>query len=424
MMLPVCGKTPQAVILDEARCRRGRPPRESWSSHLVNLQAVVSSLACDRKAERALRTCDAFKTLSVIQMAMIASGGVMTTTKRYAKLFRQNAHASSFFVLLQGAVQLVSEPMDMVTKAGADAAGITTETLVVRRGDRAGHVIGTEALSADVRRTATCECLEPCKLLVVNTHRKGLALDAKGAAKLATSVFVDAARAALQRTPLFRDLPEKRMADIARLFRLETIEAERAIFLEGDVPKHLFILLAGSVDLVKHQTLITSLDGSRTLVGDGHPFFGATAFLMGDGATRPWDAYSRTPCRLLVLSVRSFKAFLRAVPDFHERLQGFVEMRKRKWELDSGRSLPVGAMQYQQALEEAATTIQLETRGWQARRTYSEIRIKELARRGVSSLHLSVQAKSSRSFVSKLDGLAAKARSAAPGVATMPLVDI
>lgn len=108
-----------------------------------------------------------------------------------------------------------------------------------------------------------------------------------------------------------------------------------------------------------------------------------------------------------VLSVRSFKPFLREVPDFEQRLRAYVETRKRKWELDSGRNLPVGAMQQRQALEEAATTIQLQTRGWHARRTYSQIRSNEVARRGIANM----QAKSSRVFVNKLDNIVAKGHS-------------
>ena len=127
----------------------------------------------------------------------------------------------------------------------------------------------------------------------------------------------------------------------ARLFHLETVEAERAIFLEGDAPKALYILLSGSVDLAKKDLHIASLDGAKTLVGAGHPFFGAAALLTEvDGrsapSAQPWDAFSRTPCSLLCLSWRSLKPFLRSIPDFRDGLHNFVMMRRRAWELERG----------------------------------------------------------------------------------------
>ena len=145
--------------------------------------------------------------------------------------------------------------------AGGESGGPSVQTLVVKREDRAGVVFGLEALHADVKeqRATTyyaprhltscsvssvhpdrsslvlipktaglgsrvlmspcavccccrvhpslillcvvwrrCECLEACTLLVINTGRKSLALDAKGAGRLASAVFTDVAHAALQ----------------------------------------------------------------------------------------------------------------------------------------------------------------------------------------------------------------------------------
>lgn len=127
---------------------------------------------------------------------------------------------------------------------------------------------------------------------------------------------------------------------ISPLFTLATREARSAIFEEGDECDSVFILLSGSVEVVKSGTLIATLDGAATAVGEGHPFFG-TAGVLELGARRPWDVYTRTPCSLLELSMRTFKAFLRTEPDFRQRLNDYSETRRRQWELETGLSLPI-----------------------------------------------------------------------------------
>ena len=102
---------------------------------------------------------------------------------------------------------------------------------------------------------------------------------------------------------------------------------------------------------------------------------------------------------MLALSWRSFKPFLLTVPDFRLKLHAFIQARRKTWELERGIDLPVSQMEQQQALEEAATMIQLEVRGWQTRRSYKEIRDKEIMRRGIATL----QRSSAAHFLGKLD---------------------
>ena len=198
-------------------------------------------------------------------------------------------------------------------------------------------------------------------------------------AGLAARVFREAAEAALCATPLFKDLEPRRRAAVAPLFKLESVEANEAVFLEGDVPDKLYILLNGSVDLIKDGMHVASLDGATTLVGDGHPFFGAAAVL--GGGRRPWDVFTRTHSLLLVLTVRSFRPFLRSVPEFRERLAEYAETRRRNWELETGRTLTVGERTEQDAVEEAAVELQRGVRGMMARRSYSEARERAVAER-------------------------------------------
>ena len=105
--------------------------------------------------------------------------------------------ASCFYILLQGTVQLLSDPLEVGSSKGDGddvgggggggggdiGSGPFTQTLVVRRGDRAGLVFGLEALSpTDVPRAATCQAIEPCTLLVFNTQRNGETNAAQGSA--------------------------------------------------------------------------------------------------------------------------------------------------------------------------------------------------------------------------------------------------
>ena len=405
--LPRSGRTPQAVVLDEARRRMGRPPRAEWQQHLMCLRAVVGSLVENHKAERALRAHPLFKGLTRVQTAMLSNGGVPMSVKRYASLYRAAAPSSAFYILLKGTLNVSYVSDDGTDMGGGGGGGASPTdgsfhalptTLTVARGDTSGILIGEEALSKGVPRRATVTASEPCELLCFHTRK--MSLDDANLQALANQVWVEASCAALRRTPLFKDLQPDKMASIARLFRLQNVPAETALFLEGDVPKNLYILLAGSVDLVKRDVHISSLDGAKTIVGDGHPFFGAAA-LLEPGATRPWDVFSRTPCSLLVLSVRSLKPFLRELPDFSEKLKSYIDMRRRAWELETGRPLPVGEKNKEQALEEAAVMVQLEVRRWEAKKTFKQMRDKEVLRRMVGGLQ--TKNRRAQNFVNKID---------------------
>ena len=91
---------------------------------------------------------------------------------------------------------------------------------------------GIEALNHVLNRQATASALESSDLLVFQT--KEIALDDKGIADLATSIFTDFAESSLRQTPLFRDLDADVIGKIAPLFTLESYDADTPIFCEGD----------------------------------------------------------------------------------------------------------------------------------------------------------------------------------------------
>ena len=172
---------------------------------------------------------------------------------------------------------------------------------------------------------------------VLTFSSKNIHLDQEGLHRLASAVFAEVAEGALRATPMFDGLEQYHLgaiSELASIFALITVEADRSIFEEGDRPESLYILLNGSVEVTKRDKTLDVLDGS---IGDsgGHPYFGADALL--DGATRrPWNAATRTPCNLMACPIKRFKQFLRTVPAFREKLNEFTATRIRQWELDTG----------------------------------------------------------------------------------------
>ena len=73
-------------------------------------------------------------------------------------------------------------------------------------------------------------------------------------------------------------------------------------------------------------------------IGKGHPFFGEADAFEGKAFKRPWDVHARTPCNLLVINMRHFRAFMRAerLTEFAVKLDDYSDTRRRGWELSNG----------------------------------------------------------------------------------------
>jgi hypothetical protein len=100
----------------------------------------------------------------------------------------------------------------------------------------------------------------------------------------------------------------------------------------------LYILLNGAVEVVKDGVTMEVLDGAGADNG-GHPFFGAAGCLEHN-AHRPWDVHARTPCNMLLIPMKKFRAFLKGEPDFKTQLEVQGDTRRRQWELQTGLALP------------------------------------------------------------------------------------
>ena len=296
----------------------------------INFGSVVASLVRNKRAVDALRHCPTFAGLGDLQLSMLAYGGVPASLRRYSALYREGAASQSFYILLKGSVQLVPEE-------GAE------QTLVVK-GGTGGVCFGLESLNGAVRRQATVTAIEHSELLAFSI--KDMTLDADGLSGLATRVFAEVAENALRRTPLFGDLEISTLFGIAPLCVLETVDPDTPVFSCGDLCESMYILLNGSVEVLKDGATIAHLDGSVNAVGDGHPFFGEAdalegLYTSGGPSRRPWSVHARTPCSLLALNMRRFRAFLRAerMHDFAVKLDDYSDTRRRGWELSSGLKL-------------------------------------------------------------------------------------
>ena len=87
----------------------------------------------------------------------------------------------------------------------------------------------------------------------------------------------DLARAVsvLKREFLFRDLGVAQLARVINFFDMDEVEGNTLIFSEGDLPDYFYIVLSGSVDVVRGQR---GKERLLNILGPGD-FFGELALL-------------------------------------------------------------------------------------------------------------------------------------------------
>jgi CRP/FNR family transcriptional regulator, cyclic AMP receptor protein len=111
---------------------------------------------------------------------------------------------------------------------------------------------------------------------------------------------------ALRAIPLFRDLPEKDLADIAGLLIDRKFPRDAVIYEDGSIGDYMYIISEGQVKVTK-----MSEDGREKILeilGPGD-FHGDMALL--DRAPRSASAKTTTPCVLLALSRADFLGLLK-----------------------------------------------------------------------------------------------------------------
>jgi CRP/FNR family cyclic AMP-dependent transcriptional regulator len=128
----------------------------------------------------------------------------------------------------------------------------------------------------------------------------------------------------LRRVPLFSEMGEEELLEIARIAEEMDAPAGKALTHEGRHEGYFFIIVSGSVRIERAgQTINTIHDGD---------FLGEIALL--DGGPRTATATTETPCQLIVMTHQRFEQLLDRSPSIRAAVLGEVGRRLRG--LDAG----------------------------------------------------------------------------------------
>jgi len=118
------------------------------------------------------------------------------------------------------------------------------------------------------------------------------------------------------RVPLFAGLDAAAIADIMRLLRAQTVDADDVIVRRGDIARSMYFIAGGKVDI--------ALSGRHISLGVGH-FFGEIAVLRRARRSATATATART--NLLVLDASDFRMLMERDKRIAERVHAVVRER-------------------------------------------------------------------------------------------------
>ncbi len=127
--------------------------------------------------------------------------------------------------------------------------------------------------------------------------------------------------AVLKRIPLLSTLNDADLAEIAGLFYEKRVAKDEYVFLEGDPPERLYILLRGRVKLIKHSD-----DGKDVILHLVSPreWFGSVAAF--GRRPHPFSAQALEPSLVLEIEGRHFAALMNRYPPIaNQIIQELVE---------------------------------------------------------------------------------------------------
>lgn len=180
-----------------------------------------------------------FSALSAQSFLKLAAGARMLRLKPGEVVFKQGDPGDALYVVADGWVRVVAEG--------------PPRTELGRLDD--GEFFGEIALVTDEPRSATVEAATDAWVLALDRALVHQVMEEDGwvitvMLKFLRDRFVDR----LMRThPLFKALPPEDRVKIAEKARFVEIEAGRALIRQGDLPKGLFIMVAGKVDITREQ---------------------------------------------------------------------------------------------------------------------------------------------------------------------------
>jgi voltage-gated potassium channel len=120
----------------------------------------------------------------------------------------------------------------------------------------------------------------------------------------------------LARVPLFSHLSAAEIADIMRLLKARTIEADEILVRRGDAASSMYFITTGEVEI--------ELPSQRVRLADG-TFFGEIALLHRTKRSGTVTATRKT--RLLVLDAQDFHALIERLPDLAAHVKDTAEAR-------------------------------------------------------------------------------------------------
>ena len=116
----------------------------------------------------------------------------------------------------------------------------------------------------------------------------------------------------LKTFPLLSRLPDDKLAVLAGVMEERTFPAGATILKEGEAGDEMFLLLSGSVDVLK-TTPYGDPYVAASLEDSYHCTFGEMALI--DSGTRSATVRAKTECRTLSLSAEAFRQFCRENPE-------------------------------------------------------------------------------------------------------------
>ena len=127
---------------------------------------------------------------------------------------------------------------------------------------------------------------------------------------------MDASR--LKSNPLFEDVPDEELAQIAGFAQEVNVEAGRELVREGDFSYEFMVIEEGEAEVTRHGEHVNDL-------GSGD-FFGEMGLL--EKTLRNATVTAKTPMKLITLTGWDLKRMERHIPDAIERVRATLEERR------------------------------------------------------------------------------------------------
>jgi CRP/FNR family transcriptional regulator, cyclic AMP receptor protein len=127
---------------------------------------------------------------------------------------------------------------------------------------------------------------------------------------------LDASR--LRSIPLFQDVPDEELAQIATFAQEVTVDAGRELVREGDFSYEFMAIEEGEAEVTRHGEHVANLGA-----GD---FFGEMGLL--EKTLRNATVTAKSPMRLVTLTGWDLKRMERHIPDAIEQVRATLEERR------------------------------------------------------------------------------------------------